>query len=87
MICPYPGRTSGKPKTLAKSQKDSPAMAPIQSMSANRIGTGESKEFVEIALLVPANRMDALLDLSVQRHQSVGQLLRQLIDRALASND
>jgi hypothetical protein len=76
-----------KLRFLAKNQKDRAAMAPIQSISANRIGTGESKGFVEIALLVPANRMDALLDLSVQRQQSVGQLLRQLIDRALADHD
>lgn len=40
-------------------------------------------EIVEIALLLPKNRADALLSLSRQKHQSVGQILRTLIDRAL----
>jgi hypothetical protein len=40
-------------------------------------------EIVEIALLLPKNRADALVQLSRQKHQSVGQILRSLIDRAL----
>jgi hypothetical protein len=44
-------------------------------------------EIVEIALLLPKNRAEALVSLSRQRHQSVGQILRTLIDRALVEAD
>jgi hypothetical protein len=44
-------------------------------------------DVVEINLLLPANRAEALLALSRQRRQSVGQILRQLIDRALTPDD
>jgi hypothetical protein len=40
-------------------------------------------EVVEIGLLLPAQRAQALLDLSRRRRRSVGQILRDLIDRAL----
>jgi hypothetical protein len=40
-------------------------------------------EIVEIALLLPKKRADALVQLSREKHQSVGQILRSLIDRAL----
>jgi hypothetical protein len=35
-------------------------------------------------LLLPSNRAAALLRLARDRHESVGQILRQLIDRELA---
>ena len=38
---------------------------------------------MEIGLLLPANRADALVELSRRRHQSVSQFLRGLIDHAL----
>jgi hypothetical protein len=41
-------------------------------------------EFVEIGLLLPRNRAAALLQLARDRHETVGQILRQLVDRALA---
>jgi hypothetical protein len=62
-------------------------MSSKQSISANRFGTGVGDEIVEIALLVPANRVEALMDLSRRRRQSVAQILRGLIDRALADDD
>ena len=40
-------------------------------------------DIVEIGLLLPANRADALVELSRRRHQSVSQFLRGLIDHAL----
>ena len=46
-----------------------------------------SDDVVEIGLLLPANRAEALLDLSRRRHQSVGQILRGLIDQAVAGRD
>ncbi len=39
---------------------------------------------VEIGLLLPANRAADLLRLAQDRHESVGQVLRKLIDRELA---
>jgi hypothetical protein len=41
------------------------------------------EDVVEIGLLLPKNWADALIELSKRRHQSVGQILRRLIDRAL----
>ena len=43
-------------------------------------------EVVEIGLLIPSRRASALMDLSRRRGQSVGQLLRSLIDRALSDS-
>lgn len=40
-------------------------------------------EFVEIGLLLPKNRAAALLQLAREQHQTVGQILRQLVDTAL----
>ena len=44
-------------------------------------------DVVEIALLLPSNRAEALIDLARRRRQSVGQILRQLIDVALEADD
>jgi hypothetical protein len=43
-----------------------------------------SEGVVEIGLLLPAKRAAALLRLANDRHESVGQVLRKLIDRELA---
>ena len=40
-------------------------------------------EVVEIGLLMPASWADALLEMSKRRRQSVGQILRGMIDREL----
>ena len=45
---------------------------------------GESDGVVEIGLLLPAQRAAALLRLARDRRESVGQLLRKLIDRELS---
>jgi len=42
------------------------------------------EDVVEIGLLLPTNRAAALLRLARDRHESVGQVLRRLIDRELA---
>ena len=63
----------------------------VQSMSPLRQGETAAlfkegaSEVVEIALLLPTQRAEALVALSRRRQQSVGQILRQLIDRALAA--
>ena len=44
-------------------------------------------DVVEIALLLPANRAEALLALARRRRQTVGQILRHLIDQELAAAD
>ncbi len=40
---------------------------------------------VEIGLLLPTKRAEALLKLAKERRESVGQLLRRMIDRELNS--
>lgn len=44
-------------------------------------------EFVEIGLLLPKNRAVALLQLARERHETVGQILRKIVDRALTQDD
>ena len=44
---------------------------------------GTRQDVVEITLLLPASQAEALIALSRSRRQSVGQILRGLIDRAL----
>ncbi|HEV3168445.1 MAG TPA: hypothetical protein VGZ22_30850 [Isosphaeraceae bacterium] len=62
-------------------------MATNAGMTATRFGTGVHDEVVEILLLLPANRAEALVDLSRRRRQSIGQILRSLIDRALKDEE
>jgi hypothetical protein len=50
-------------------------------------GANVAQDVVEIGLLLPANWAAALIDLSEKRQQSVGQLLRSLISRALEENN
>jgi len=57
--------------------------APITGTIAKPYSTARA-EVVEIGLLLPASRADALLELSKRRRQSVAQILRDLIERALA---
>ena len=44
-----------------------------------------SDAVVEIGLFLPARRAQALIDLSRRKGQSVGELLRGLIDQAIAA--
>ena len=41
------------------------------------------EDFVEIGLLLPKDRAAALLELARDRHETVGQILRQIVDSAL----
>ncbi len=43
-------------------------------------------DFVEIGLLLPKNRATALLELARDRHVTVGQILRQIVDAALVTS-
>jgi hypothetical protein len=58
-------------------------MATSDGTSARSIGIARSPEVVEIGLLLPASWADALVDMSRRRGQTVAQLLRGMIDRAL----
>lgn len=64
-------------------------MAPLYGNDASKGCTTPrvSDDVVEIGLLLPANRAEALLALSRRRHQSVGHILRGLIDQALSGRD
>jgi hypothetical protein len=50
---------------------------------APKSGSPHFGDVVEIGLLIPANWAESLILLSKHRQQSVGQLLRSLIDQAL----
>lgn len=43
-------------------------------------------EIVEVALLLPKRRADDLIDLAKRRRQSVGQVLRSLIEREVLAD-
>ena len=58
-------------------------MSSLIGSAAFENGMQPPVDIVEIGLLLPANRADALVELSRRRHQSVNQLLRGLIDHAL----
>jgi hypothetical protein len=62
-------------------------MAPIRGLTATKPGIPCGGEVVEIGLLLPASRADALVELSRRRQQSVAQILRSLIDRALDDDE
>ena len=64
-------------------------MAPLYGNDAPLSCTSPriSDDVVEIGLLLPASRAEALLNLSRQRRQSVGHILRGLIDQAVAGGD
>ena len=66
---------------------ETPMMAPKVGSDALSLGMGRRDDVVEVALLLPAQRAEALVALARKRRESVGQILRTLIDRALASND
>jgi hypothetical protein len=50
-------------------------------------GNTMTDDVVEIGLLLPAEWAGALLELSKKRQESVGQLLRAFIGRALIENN
>jgi hypothetical protein len=58
-------------------------MSPIDGSNAQTIGRSGTGEVVEIGLLLPTTWADALLEMSKRRRQSVGQLLRTMIDRGI----
>lgn len=62
---------------------DALPMTPITSSEGTSHFKNGAAEIVEIALLLPTSRVEALIALSKRRKQSVGQILRQLIDTAL----
>ena len=66
---------------------ETPTMAPNFGMLAPTLGKGLRDDVVEVALLLPTNRAEALVAMSRRRHESVGQILRNLIDRALDTDD
>lgn len=62
-------------------------MASIPCTSAPKSSMVRYGDIVEIGLLLPASRANALLELSRRTDQSVGQLIRSIIERALAEDD
>ena len=63
---------------------NSTTIASIMGDNPSEPRHGESEGVVEIGLLLPAQRAAALLRLARDRRESVGQVLRKLIDRELA---
>lgn len=53
-------------------------------LNAATLGKPPTAEFVEVSLLLSSNRMQSLLALARTRGQTVGQILRGLIDNELS---
>jgi hypothetical protein len=62
-------------------------MVAPQSISAAQSGRSSTADVIEIGLLLPTSRVNALIELSKKKRQSVGQILRGLIDRELVFGD
>ena len=62
-------------------------MASIPGTKASKSGMICYGDVVEVGLLLPANWADALLEMSKRKQQSVGQLLRAMIDRGLTDDE
>ena len=61
-------------------------MAPLDGTPAPSMGNARNGDVVEIPLLLPTSWAEGLVDLSRRRNQSVGQILRGLIDQALLND-
>jgi hypothetical protein len=61
----------------------SPPIAPIHSTAALSAGSVSDHSVVEISLLLPSQWANDLIELSKERQQSVGQILRSMIGQAL----
>ena len=57
----------------------------LQGQDASKPGRAARDEVVEVPLLLPPGRMQGLITLSRRRGESIGQILRRLIDEALAA--
>jgi hypothetical protein len=58
-------------------------MSTAESVIASKNGTVAQAEIVEIGLLIPQAWAHALVKLASRRNQSVGQILRTLVDHEL----
>ncbi len=61
--------------------------ARLPGLDASNLSSRANDEVVHIDLLLPANRAQALIAMSQRRRESVGQILRGLIDSAIAKED
>ena len=64
-----------------------PSAAPVSDLVPPLALASSREDVVEIGLLLPAHWAIALVELSKQRRESVGQLIRALIGQALVEND
>jgi hypothetical protein len=60
-----------------------PPTAPMQNIAATNLGNACSDNVVEISLLLPSEWANELIELSRERRQSVGQIIRSMIGQAL----
>jgi uncharacterized protein with PIN domain len=60
-------------------------MARLAGLDASNSRSPIAEDVIHVNLLLPAERAEALIAMSRRRQQSVGQILRNLIDREIAS--
>jgi hypothetical protein len=62
-------------------------MVAFPGTPAPQPSSDRTPDVVEIALLLPASRVHALIEMSRKKDQSVGQILRNLIEQALLDGE
>jgi len=63
-------------------------MVPFQARSMPAtVGATMMDDYVEVGLLLPKNRAEELLALARSRRESIGQILRKMVDHALADQN
>ena len=61
--------------------------APMLGDPASNMGSGGQGDVVEVSLFLPSEWAKDLIELSRQRHQSVAQILRSMIEHGLHAGD
>ena len=62
------------------------SVASMMSEQGSALQSTTAEDVVEIGILLPANRAADLIQIAKARQESVGHLLRKMIDRELAMN-
>ena len=72
---------------LSEIQEFTMKLASVTSMTSEDVNSHKSDfldDVVEIGILLPANRAAELIRIARSRHESVGHMIRTMIDRELA---
>ena len=61
-------------------------MVPFQGVSLPSVSGSPMDDYVEVGLLLPKNRAVALMEMARDRRETIGQLLRKMVDKAITES-